>query len=405
MFSSFCVDSSLTGADANLVVRDGKLSWSAELPVDEWIISHVPLEKKCLRTVFSLEGKQPVVEVDAKYVTSMKEAMGQAFSYENVPWRYVLPAAEYRRFLTRMVRSVQDALSDVDTTYYEKVFQEVTPLFDMLDYPAIDVPKLESYLNDPKTVNQHTLASFKPFAGSFAKKVVYDRLGTRTGRLKTKAGPDMLTLKKEYRNVVTTRHKEGKVLYVDFASLEARVLLSVAGISVEHRDVYTEIARRLSLSKPRNVVKLIVIATLYGSHHENLSKLSGLSERRITSLMQSIKEMFAIDSLQSKLLSEWRRTGAIRNFFGRKVIIKDESTLINSFGQSTGVDVALLGFHQVVKEMKARELKTKAIFLCHDALIVDAHPSEGDAIGDCLQAGQVIPGMQNTFFLDVSELA
>jgi hypothetical protein len=202
----FCVDSSLTGADAYLIVGDGRLKWREEIPEGMWTLSLETRSENCLRTLLELDARLPELSVPQKYVTSMKEAMGENFSYGEVPWRHVLPPSEYKRFLTGMVKNVQRALDGIDTTYYTETFSRVSGLFESLDYPAIDVPRLEAYLKDPKTVNTHTLASFKPVAGSFARKARYERVGTRTGRLKMKSGPDMLTLKKDYRNVVTTRH-------------------------------------------------------------------------------------------------------------------------------------------------------------------------------------------------------
>jgi hypothetical protein len=347
----------------------------------------------------------PELTVPEKYVTSMKESMGDRFVYGEVPWRHVLPTADYKRFLTGMVKNVQRALDGVDTTYYTETFSRVTGLFEALDYPAIDVPRLEAYLKDPKTVNTHTLASFKPVAGSFARKARYERVGTRTGRLKMKSGPDMLTLKKDYRNVVTTRHAGGRVLYVDFASLEARVLLSAAGKKIETRDVYTEIDQELLPNKSRSIVKLIVIATVYGSQVANLGRLSGLSEKRIESVMSDVKEMFAVDALRSRLHAEWKQSnGRIRNYYGRSLVVPDENTLINSFAQSTGVDVALLGFDQIVKSMQKRQLKSSATLLCHDAIIIDAHPAEMAEIEASVNEGSHIPGMDNVFFLDIGDL-
>lgn len=401
----FCVDSSLTGADAYLIVGDGRLKWREEIPEGMWTLSLETRSENCLRTLLELDACLPELSVPEKYVTSMKEAMGENFSYGEVPWRHVLPPSEYKRFLTGMVKNVQRALDGIDTTYYTETFSRVSGLFESLDYPAIDVPRLEAYLKDPKTVNTHTLASFKPVAGSFARKARYERVGTRTGRLKMKSGPDMLTLKKDYRNVVTTRHAGGRVLYVDFASLEARVLLSAAGKRIETRDVYTEIGKELLPNKSRSIVKLIVIATVYGSHQANLGRLSGLSEKKIDAVMTSVKEMFAVEQLRAKLLAEWKQSnGRIRNFYGRSIVVPDENTLINSFAQSTGVDVALLGFDTIVKSMKAKELKSSATLLCHDAIIIDAHPAEIEEIRAAVDAGSHILGMDNVFFLDIGDL-
>lgn len=405
MSLSFVVDSSLTGADAYLLVKDGKLKWLEEIPTDEWVLSLDGRKDMCLKTLLEIDSKLPELSVPQKYVVSMQETMGDRFDYSEIPWRHVLPPSEYRRFLTRMTKSVQQALDGIDTTYYTKTFSAVNELFESLDYPAIDVPKLESYVADPKTVNLHTLMSFKPIAGSFARKAQYNRVGTRTGRLKMKSGPDILTLKKEYRNVITGRHSGSSPLYVDFASLEARVLLTVAGKKIETRDVYTEIGNELLPGKTRNIVKLVVIATVYGSNQANLGRLTGLSEKKITAVMEDVRKMFCVSELRAKLHDEWKTSGGrIRNYYGRSIPVTDEATLINSYAQSTGVDVALLGFDRMVKAMKERNLKSSPTLICHDAIIIDANPAELDLIKECADEGAHIPGMNNLFFLDVGTL-
>lgn len=405
MSLKFCVDRHVLGTSLHLVHDDGVIAWTNDLPSDAWILSSGFRQERCLLTLLRLNGHEINVEVPEKYVTSMKAVMKNEFSYDRVPWQKILPSQVFKTFLTGLVQNILKATSTVDTSYYTETFSSVTPLFSMLENAAINVPKLNSYLDDSNVVNPQTLRTFKPVAGSFARKIEYNRHGTRTGRLVHAAGPDILTLKRSYRDVITTCFPGGVIRYVDFSSLEARVLLAVSGHENLPRDIYTDICKKLLPVKSRNVMKLIVLATLFGSGQAGLQRLSGLSEKKMSDIQEKIREMFCVEELQKRLHDEFKKNGnTIKNAFGRFVLVHDERTLINSFVQSTGVDVALLGFHFIVTKMRDMSLKSRPIFILHDAMIIDTHPSEVSVIDEIIENGININKMSTPFYLSSSDL-
>ena len=71
----------------------------------------------------------------------------------------------------------------------------------------------------------------------------------------------------------------------------------------------------------------------------------------------------------------YESTGRIKNFFGRPIKPSSarDSLLYNNYIQSTGVDVALLGFGQILDKAPSR---VRPIFFIHDAMLVDIHPDD-----------------------------
>ena len=153
MSLKFCVDRHVLGTSLHLVHDDGVITWTNDLPSDAWILSSGFREERCLLTLLRLNGHEINVEVPEKYVTSMKAVMKNEFSYDRVPWQKILPSQVFKTFLTGLVQNILKATSSVDTSYYTETFSSVTPLFSMLENAAINVPKLNSYLDDSNVVN------------------------------------------------------------------------------------------------------------------------------------------------------------------------------------------------------------------------------------------------------------
>lgn len=405
MFVHFCIEKGVIGTKKHLIYENAQISWDEKIPDGVLVFSNSFLANNCIKSLCKIEGIDFESLVPNKFITSMKNVMKDEFVYENVPWQKVLPPQIYRFFLLELVKKITKALDGIDTRYFDETFSSVSSLFKELDYAAINVPKLHAYLENPETVNPHTLKTFKPIAGSFARKVEYNRFASRTGRLTVSNGPDILTLKREFRDVIVSRFKGGSLRYVDFSSLEARVLLAASGDEIVAKDIYTSIRDKLIPSKSRDITKLIVLATVFGSGRAGLLKLSGLKEKKLEEVQEKIREIFNVSAFEKKLQEEFQSShGYIRNAFGRRVIVNEERTLINSFVQSTGVDVSLLGFQKVVNEIKNCNLSAKPIFILHDALIIDTPKDEIESL-DAIAAKPIeIPKMKIPFFFDVKDL-
>ena len=90
----------------------------------------------------------------------------------------------------------------------------------------------------------------------------------------------------------------------------------------------------------------------------------------------------------------------IRNKYGRRIALPDSSdgTLLNSYLQSTGVDVALWGFLEIVNRLNEEWAVPVAVL--HDALILDVTKEFAQKIGESLAVQ--VPGYIGKFPLKIS---
>tara|TARA_Y100000389_G_scaffold135443_1_gene132984 strand:- start:360 stop:788 length:429 start_codon:yes stop_codon:yes gene_type:complete len=78
--------------------------------------------------------------------------------------------------------------------------------------------------------------------------------------------------------------------------------------------------------------------------------------------------MFSVKETK-KVLKETDKE-ELQNHFGRPIFPDKESKLFNSYIQSTAVDVAMLGFGQIISALRAAG-GCRPLFLIHDEIICD----------------------------------
>jgi DNA polymerase-1 len=252
-------------------------------------------------------------------------------------------------------------------------------------------------------MNHRVINGFKPDARGYASPIIYDRFGTRTGRLTVQSGPGILTMKKEYRDMIIPSWEGGQILSIDFSSLEARILLYEANGDCQSPDLYSQISQDLfGGAKSRKAVKGAVISELYGSSKTALGLALNIKGRELDDFVLKIKDFFKTSQLKKRLKDEYYSCGHITNKHGKKIQIDEpaDHIFVNSYAQSTGVDVSLLGFSKIVNQLKSN--KIRPLFLLHDELIIDVHPDEIEKV---FQIKDVeIPGYQQRFPLKVNKV-
>jgi hypothetical protein len=107
--------------------------------------------------------------------------------------------------------------------------------------------------------------------------------------------------------------------------------------------------------------------------------------------------LFGIDDVVSSLRKEFIEEGFIRNKYGRKVMVPELRLLYNSYVQSTGVDVALLGFRDLIRRFEGVSKDIRPIALIHDDMLVDCPAQHVDFL---LSLKEVqIEGYTDPFFV------
>ena len=179
--------------------------------------------------------------------------------------------------------------------------------------------------------------------GEHIQAVRYVRSKIKTGRLSVIQGPQVMTMKAEYRNVVKNCRQ------IDYSSMEPRFLLNVSGIHVDG-DLYDWVAKEANLSGDRTHTKIAIISSLYGSSRQipTVTKLFGLEE------WERQLEANVVD-------------GIIENYYGRPIQTEGVKGrhLLSLWLQSSAADAAIKGFADFFRENE----DLKPHWLIHDACI------------------------------------
>jgi hypothetical protein len=292
-----------------------------------------------------------------------------AGSCVDLPVSKLIPTTHYQKHIKKIVNDVRIALGSASQSYFRSVWLPSSATFQLLKPAHIDEEKFAAA--SKLETNKHTVSTFLPDKFGCVSVPEYDRLNTRTGRLTVKTGPHILTLKRELRNIISSKH--GTIAYYDFAALETRIVMYEAGLRHPSVDVYEYLRQFLFQNKfPRDVVKRTIIAKMYGQSDVNLSLELGLNIEETNYLTSKIRCYLSMDALLQRVKADYVINGYIRNRYGRYVGITDpqEHILFNSYVQSTGVDVCLLGFRQLYDEVLAKN-ECRMLYFLHDAVVID----------------------------------
>ena len=367
----FTIDSSVLGTPKHVVGDLEGYILSDVVPRDSWHLTgdfKTSQTSKCLDTLLRLVGRK-TPEVPGRYLTLMNCLVtGSTIS---VPWRYVLPQDEFRIFFKKVVQETTDNFSSLPFDYYDVAWSAGSRVLNALKPAAIDVDRLQQHL-DALGQGAPGLESFRPKRSGFSQPVEYDRFATRTGRLTVSGGPNILILKKSCRDILKSSFESGSIVSLDFRALEARIVLAEAGKYSAQEDIYDEISQKQFKGViPRDVVKVAVLSDLYGISRGALKARLGVSDQKLDSFIGIIRDYFRVDALRARLKDQVGSSGKMLNRFGRPLNVPEgqDNLLVNTYAQSSGVDVSMLGFDQVLRTLGTEGIRP--LFVLHDAIIID----------------------------------
>ena len=371
-----CIDKRLLGTKKHLIVESSEsLSWSSDVSkCHDHLSGEIKDSDNCLDTILMLESVKFPIEVPKQYVDAARTVLGQKYGHVDVPWQDFMPVDIHRNFMMKSVQSTLTAIDGLSKQYFSDVWRQSEKLFKSLRPAFIDDDFLRESIDEEESDSQiSALRSFSPDEFGFVEPPLYNRVGTRTGRLTVEKGPQILTIKKSYRNVIRSSYVSGSIISMDFIALEARVAyLESHSEGLIHPDVYESInSDHFKGTLDRNVVKLAVLCDLFGMGAAGLASKLGVSVQMATKFIEKLRKLFRTDELTSRLRHEFVQEGFIRNRFGRRVTVPEMRLLLNSFVQSTGVDVALLGFKALIDRMSIECPDVRPLMILHDDLLVD----------------------------------
>lgn len=402
MIVDFLIDKCVLGTNKHLFVPDkGAPSMVDTVPQDVWHLSGELKNNssRCLDTLLRLEGYPAVTTPPTKYAAAMSVLMSGSTIWPP-PWKHVMTSDDFKAFLKTLVERTVEALNKLNDQYYVNTYVASNEVFGALQRARVDIEAWRfAVAQNPKLT---MVKSFAPLNDGFAAPVVYDRFGTRTGRLTVASGPSMLTLRKDLRNQIILPSEPGhKLFMLDYSALEMRILLYESGFRCDHPDMYTDIQQKYLPDVERNVVKGAVIAGSYGLKKFVWGKQLGIFGKELDRIEETLQSQFKPEQLLRRLKQAFIKDGFIRDHFGKKLIIDDiqDHMLLNTYAQATGANVALLGFKALLPTFVKR--KAIPLFLLHDAIIVSA-PEKAFKEGEILKVST--PGYVQKFLLKVSGL-
>lgn len=371
----FCIDASVIGANRHIIGDAEGYSWSDTVPRDAWHLTGKTKASSnvlCLDTLFRLVNHVPAEPPESQLAAFRSILTGSIQT--PVPWMYALPQTTFRIFFKKLVQETLDIFPTLPFDYYTTAWQAGSRVLSRLRPAKIHVDEYRRLTSEQLT-SAPVLESFCPKRSGFAHDVVYDRFGTRTGRLVVERGPNILHLKRDHRSVITSSFPEGSICSLDFRALEPRIVLAENGLYSSAPDLYEEIANRLlSGTVTRDIAKVSVISELYGVSRSTLRTKLKISDKKLDAFIDTIRSHFGIERLRARLKKDVCDLGKIRNKFGRPLPTASgqDNLLINTYAQSSGVDVALLGFDKILQDLGDSGIRP--LFVLHDALILDVSP-------------------------------
>lgn len=320
---------------------------------------------------------------------------------ESPQWQSILPKRLYNDNLKRLITCLSEAEKQISECRYTPIYKQTNSLFKMLRPSFLDVGACDDIL---RREDNHIVKNIlNVSSGGLCPVPLYDRVSTKTGRLTIKQGPQVLTLKKEFRSIFKPRSKTSRLYEVDFSSLEPRVASNIARRSPGD-DVYSSFMEYAGITSiTRDAAKLAVLCSLYGAGKYNLQNQLRKQSSAVSAdfLIESVKEYFKIDPLLKTLKKQAGELGMIENYFGRPILVDDERApvLINNYLQSTAVDVSLLGFTDFCSKLSDKILP---LFVIHDALFFEAENNYLKEIKCYLDSGFCYSGL-GKFPLTITE--
>lgn len=385
-----CVSSNVLGTSKNLVYSNGEYTWDNVVPAGAWVYGNRAVVKS-LDILLEFMNIEPPIVACNLHLKSLKLLTGE--NIQNIPWHAVLPQKQFQETINTLIAALESCLKGFLGDQYCGNFISQREFLLNLSRAFVDSPKLQGYIQGEENQTiKSTLRTFKPLRDNYSEPCIYNQTSTLTGRLTIANGPQVLTLPKRYRDIISSRYPGGKVMQVDFVSLEPRIARLSTGRQSED-DVYIQLSDSLFNSAlSREQCKIAVLCALYGVSKGRLSKMLG-KQHNATQVINSIKSFFGVSDILSEIRPALKEGAFFRNYFGRKVSPdrNDDSALINYYIQSSAVDAAMIGFASLKKKIEKNKLRCDPIFIIHDAMLIDIHPDDHDKFTNILKKRINIP--------------
>ena len=305
--------------------------------------------------------------IDKKYLK-----LSQSLNLSNDEVLSSLPSPELKTSFENISRKIRSNLQSKENEEYLITYLSIKRFLRSLSRAYVDSTKLREVLErtENKITEEKIKSFFKAQKDGRLNKTRYSMVGSSTGRLTVKDGPQILTLKSDARCALKSRYQSGRVMQIDLVAAEPNIALKFCN-KESNKDVYGYLAEHVLEGKvSRKSAKLITLSALYGQSSKNLqSQLpSDINPRTV---IKKTRDFFEINRLE-KILYSKHRDKNLRNILGRPIKLPygQERLLISYFLQSSAAEMSIMMFSNLMRDLGS---KASALFVIHDALVLDCN--------------------------------
>lgn len=355
----YYIDKHFLGTQEHIVVAGNNITLSKAKPVDMLVENGTTLPG-------TLQSYLKVAGVDCSIIPEdiMKSCNTCKIPVAVMGLSHLIRPLEFSKILAEFNSNISDILKNTSryTEFYTKNIQTLNccvPLKFKSNHAGFDIDSM-----------------------GYAQQVLYDTSTTKTGRMSVISGPNVLTMQKHVKSTIVSRFPGGKIIEIDYSALEPRVALAIAKSDfAKSPDVYSSLGDVINITD-RPVAKQLIISFLYGAGVSTMCRLTGLEESDLRSRIAVLKKIFKQDIIVEKLKLDLENNGYFLNHAGRPIFPTSDrfGVLFNNFCQSSAVDVSLSGFSSLLADMRASNLMSRPVCFIHDAILIDAHPEEINAL-------------------------
>ena len=282
------------------------------------------------------------------------------------------------------------------------------------EHPVIE--KILEYRQLMK-LNSTYVEGMKPYINSTTKRIhsFFHQTITATGRISSTEPnlqniPTRFELGKQLRKAF--KPADG-CLYIDadYSQVELRVLAHIS--NDEHmvqafnngEDIHRQAASKVFntpidevTKEQRSNAKAVNFGIVYGISDFGLGEQLHISRKKARQYIDQYLEQYSgIKNFMNEVVEKAKETGYVETLFKRRRYIpelKSNNYMVRQFGsraamntpiQGTAADIMKIAMINVLRELKARNMKSKIVLQVHDEMMIEAPLKEVDDVKDILQ--------------------
>ena len=282
------------------------------------------------------------------------------------------------------------------------------------EHPVIE--RLLEYRQLTK-LNSTYVEGMKPYINPKTKRIhsFFHQTITATGRISSTEPnlqniPTRFELGKRLRKVF--KPAEGH-LYIDadYSQIELRVLAHISNDEhmveafINGEDIHKQAASKVFntpidevTKEQRSNAKAVNFGIVYGISDFGLGEQLHISRKKAKQYIDQYLEQYSgIKQFMTDVVEKAKETGYVETQFNRRRYIqelKSSNYMVRQFGQraamntpiqGTAADIMKIAMKNVLKELKARNMKTKIVLQVHDEMMLEAPLDEVDDVKELLQ--------------------